>query len=1191
MAKSTSRSIYLDQSAAEVALERLTKNVEKLEASIKKGNKAGKDMTAEIAKLNTAKKSVDELKNAIDKGLRPSFVQQEQLVRNLRNELRRMSEDAPGYAQKFQSFRTATAELNRMKTAIDGTAKAQASWMNNAKTVAFGVLIGNTVQADIQSITGYLSGLVSGNAKLSDQLADVEKASGLSATQVAKLNSELGKLDTRTSTANLREIAIGLGQLGQAVTAENVAAIDKIVVALGDEFGGGAKEITTVLSILRNNLQDIKTNDYGNDVARIGNALNVLGAEGLATAPIVTDFANRMAGVAGTFGLTSGQILGTAATFQELGINVERGSTAFVKILQKIAAEPAKFNAVAGLEIKEFTKLVNEDLLAAFLKVAEGAKSAGKDNVTFGKILKELDADGSGAGEVLSKVAQNAELLSEKVKLANGALTNTNSITEEFNKKNTNLAAEVEKLGKRISSAFANSAISNFLKDLVRGLNSAVTPAKNLTDQFREQRDRVDQLEKQIVPLVDRIDVLKNQSKLSKEEQLELNDAIITVGNTLPGAVTEFDKYGKAIGLSTEKAREFIEIQRAVLRERNRDAIKDTQKQIDDIQFQIKQNTNQAQGVVALGERQAKQFTKTREEYLKFIELYNKGAQELGQKNIALEDRLKGLQGILKELRGEPLVTPGPAAPPPAGTPPPPVIPFGDDKKDKKKDPRLDLLQQLRELQREVELLGKEGDEKELQRIVQKYQKLITEAKAYADIVIELEKLKNKEVAFLIEEITRKQAEEKKKQEQQEKEKTTKLREELMKRKEAELNVAREDGAKELDRRNRSELATVKINLINSPAGQARLRAQLELMEVERDQELQNVNLTEEQKELIRAEYRAKAAALEMEFYQAQVEQILSYTQQILSVVDQFYQLQSNRENERLQKEIKNNDVKRNAYKRLLDQRVISEAEYRRKIAALDEQEDKRRKELERKQFNRAKAAQIAQAIIGGALAVVSTLSARPGALDILSLGAFRAINIGIAIASTAAQIATIASTKPPEYAKGGIAKGGSHAEGGIDLYDRKSKRVVGNVEGGEPLLVLSKKTYANNADVIDELLDASMNRGGERINPGRIRRFWESRPYRSLNYSGASRALSKRYFETGGVIAPGNTVSNDSAPGADNSELMNNVMNVLLMVAETNASLRQELAKGIEANVSLKKFKDAETLDAQIRADGTMTP
>src|SRR4051794_33169924 len=116
-----------------------------------------------------------------------------------------------------------------------------------------------------------------------DSLHDIQKATGLSAQEVEKLNSQLGQIDTRTSREELRNIAIGLGQINEEASKVNVESIDKIVVALGDEFGGGAKEITTSLSVLRNNLQDIKTGNYAEDILHIGNALNVAGASGLAT--------------------------------------------------------------------------------------------------------------------------------------------------------------------------------------------------------------------------------------------------------------------------------------------------------------------------------------------------------------------------------------------------------------------------------------------------------------------------------------------------------------------------------------------------------------------------------------------------------------------------------------------------------------------------------------------------------------------------------------------------------------------------------------------------------------------------------------------------------------------------------------------------------------------------------------------
>ena len=59
MANSTSRSIYLDQTAAEVALEKLTQKMQRLEKSIASGQKKGKDMTDELKKLGETKTKID----------------------------------------------------------------------------------------------------------------------------------------------------------------------------------------------------------------------------------------------------------------------------------------------------------------------------------------------------------------------------------------------------------------------------------------------------------------------------------------------------------------------------------------------------------------------------------------------------------------------------------------------------------------------------------------------------------------------------------------------------------------------------------------------------------------------------------------------------------------------------------------------------------------------------------------------------------------------------------------------------------------------------------------------------------------------------------------------------------------------------------------------------------------------------
>src|SRR5437868_3960705 len=113
-------SIYIDQTAAEQALTKLQQKADRLTQSINQGQAAGRNMNAAIADLGRTQTQIDQVRNAIDQGLRPTLQQQTTLVRQLRNELGRMSEDMPGFLDRLAQYRNATTELTRMRGAIEG---------------------------------------------------------------------------------------------------------------------------------------------------------------------------------------------------------------------------------------------------------------------------------------------------------------------------------------------------------------------------------------------------------------------------------------------------------------------------------------------------------------------------------------------------------------------------------------------------------------------------------------------------------------------------------------------------------------------------------------------------------------------------------------------------------------------------------------------------------------------------------------------------------------------------------------------------------------------------------------------------------------------------------------------------------------------------------------------------------------
>ncbi len=438
--------------------------------------------------LQIEKRAVEIIVNGTKAGA--SIKELEKDVRVLAGHIKSLKPGSEDFVKASKKFKQVETELKQIKEQAYGTKKALSVLKNEFFSLTTSIVGGNLITSAFEKLAGVIPNAISGAAKLSDSFADIRKTTGMTAEEVTKLNSELGKINTRTSRQELRDIAVVAGQLGIA-TQDILAftdATDKLVVALGDDFGGGAEEVTKVMGGLRNVFTDIKTDEVDKDMLKIGNALNELGASGAATAPVVADFANRIGGVGITMGLTSGQVLGLSATLQELNVSTERGGTAVVKILQKMLTNTGEFASVAGMSTQEFTDLLNNDLFGAFTKVAEGSQKSAGAATEFAGMLDNLKVDGAGASEVFAKLGANTDKLAEKVALASVAITGADSVMSEFNLKNTNMAAKVEKLGKEFNKLMNAPGLTKFLEAAVDRAIIFIEVLKSIPAFVRENR-------------------------------------------------------------------------------------------------------------------------------------------------------------------------------------------------------------------------------------------------------------------------------------------------------------------------------------------------------------------------------------------------------------------------------------------------------------------------------------------------------------------------------------------------------------------------------------------------------------------------------------------------------------------------------------------------------------------------------
>lgn len=488
-------------------------------------------------------------------------------------------------SEQFKKTTAAIQEMDKVKRNLNQTLSGTNRMWENIKgqmisvgAVALGFL-------GFSFLTSQIGGMIRKNAELSDSLATIRQKTGMTQEEVEKLNAAFGRFDTRTATKELRAIATELGALGisKDKIADTTQAIDKLSVALEGEFANAA-EVTKVTGTLRNVLLDIKTDAPDQDMLHLGNALLELGNAGLATAPVVSDIATRIGAVGGAMGLTAGEVLGISASLQELGLTAERGGTATGKILQKMTSNVAEFAKIAGVPIQEFTKMLNTDLYGAFKAVMTGSQKSTESATALAAMLKDAELSGAGASEVFLKLGKNAELMDEKVQLASKALGETGKIMDAFALKNETLGAKLEKLGKIFYGILANNGITKFFESMVDGFlrmaektnetEAALTNYNKAADEFKSMSDKLN-------PLIDRYDVLKAKTTLSKDEQTELNKIIKQVSEIAPSAITAFNDIGGAMDISSGKARELLERMSLVKETLNADSITKYQEAYD----------------------------------------------------------------------------------------------------------------------------------------------------------------------------------------------------------------------------------------------------------------------------------------------------------------------------------------------------------------------------------------------------------------------------------------------------------------------------------------------------------------------------------------------------------------------------------------------------------------------------------
>lgn len=286
-------------------------------------------------------------------------------------------------------------------------------------------------------------------AEMKEAESQVVKYTGMTEREVALLNEELKRMNTRTSREELNRLAGEAGRLGiqsREEVLKFVQAADMINVSLGEDLGEDAiKNIGKLAQMFGDASRDMK----GNMLA-IGSAVNSVAQNSSAAEPYLVEFAARMGGVAKQANMSITDVMGFASALDQNMLRSEMASTALQGLILKIYQEPAKYAKLAGLDVKKFSDLLATDVNEAVLTFLEQMnRLGGMDKMA--PVLDKMSLSGAEAAGVISALAGNIEKVRKEQQQANQAYTDGTSIINEFGVQNSTVQAELDKAKKRFT--------------------------------------------------------------------------------------------------------------------------------------------------------------------------------------------------------------------------------------------------------------------------------------------------------------------------------------------------------------------------------------------------------------------------------------------------------------------------------------------------------------------------------------------------------------------------------------------------------------------------------------------------------------------------------------------------------------------------------------------------------------------
>ena len=269
-------------------------------------------------------------------------------------------------------------------------------------------------------------------------LAGVKKTTDPTAIQFAAFEQGFRNLANTipVSAKELANMGAMAGQLGihnesLLTFVETMAKLQTATNIIGEE---GAAELAKFMNIMGTS-QD--------RVSNLGSSLVDLGNNFATTEKDILDMALNLAGAGKQIGLSEGSVFGLATALSSVGIEAEKGGSAFSKVMINMAKAVDEMDTSAGSKLREFAgvshmtaeefaSLFQSNPAAAIAAFVEGLGRASEEGSTAIGILQEMNIKEVRLRDTLLRAGGAYKLFNDAVNRGNQAFRDNTALQREF---------------------------------------------------------------------------------------------------------------------------------------------------------------------------------------------------------------------------------------------------------------------------------------------------------------------------------------------------------------------------------------------------------------------------------------------------------------------------------------------------------------------------------------------------------------------------------------------------------------------------------------------------------------------------------------------------------------------------------------------------------------------------------------